>query len=130
MQFLGKVVDMPVFMQHRCFGPDSAQHCRVSAGAVQVYCPSCCNDRCIGPDSADLDVTGPVLGQGCRARVVQRQIFRHDSQHCFFRFVVGREKEFMQRALSLLRGAMRIVPQIMENREGDSACASVPQIMV
>ena len=33
---------------------------------------------------ADLDVTGPVLGQGCRARVVQRQVFRHDSQHCFF----------------------------------------------
>ena len=26
--------------------------------------------------------------------------------------VVGREKEFVQRALSLLRGAMRIVPQI------------------
>ena len=31
----------------------------------------------------------------------------------FFKFVVGREKEFMQRALSLLRGAMRIVQQIM-----------------
>ena len=53
MQFLAKVVDMPVLMQHWC----------------------------ICPDSADLDVTGAVLGQGCRARVVQRQVFRHDSQH-------------------------------------------------
>ena len=56
MQFLGKVVDMPVLMQHWCFSPDSAEHClevcRCSSW-TRLACPSCCNDRCFGPDSAE-----------------------------------------------------------------------------
>ena len=78
-------------------------------------CPSLCSDRCSGPDSAVLclalqvhfldNVVVPVL---CNDRFFDTTVSTD-----FFRFVVGRDKEFMQRALSLLRGAMRIVPQIM-----------------
>ena len=51
MQFLGKVVDMPVLMQHWCFW---SRQCKTLSGGTQVqFLDQFGNDRCFGPDSAE-----------------------------------------------------------------------------